>query len=46
MRSVLGGGLSGPRPIATDQTKAKKDPIVDYPPGYGELARKKPAGRA
>jgi len=46
MRSVLGGGLSGPRPLAADQTKAKSGPIVDYPPGCSELARKKPAGTA
>ena len=46
MRSVLGGGLSGPRPLAADPTKAKSGPIVDYPPGCGELARKKPAGTA
>jgi hypothetical protein len=48
MRSVLGGGLSGPRPFTADQakTKAKRGPIVDYPPGCSELVRKKPAGTA
>jgi len=46
MRSVLGGGLRGPRPFAADRTKAKRGPIVEYPPGCGELVRKKPAGTA
>jgi hypothetical protein len=44
MRSILGGGLSGPRPFGFDQTKMKSGPIIDFPPGCSELARKKPAG--
>jgi hypothetical protein len=46
MRSVLGGGLGGPRPGAVGQTKPKSGPIVDYPPGCSELVRTKPAGTA
>jgi hypothetical protein len=46
MRSILGGGLSGPRPFGTDRTKAKRGPIVDFPPGCSELVRQKPAGTA
>jgi hypothetical protein len=33
MRSILGGGLSGARPLSRDQAKAGGGPIVDYPPG-------------
>ena len=47
MRSILGGGLSGPRLLGADQTKANSGPIVDYPPGCSELVRtKKPAETA
>ena len=33
MRSIVGGGLSGPRPLQIDQAKAGSARIVDYPPG-------------
>jgi hypothetical protein len=33
MRSILGGGLGGARPLI-DQAKAGSGPIVDYPPGF------------
>jgi len=47
MRSILGGGLRGARLPGAEQTKAKSGPIVDYPPGCGELVQKKtPAGTA
>ena len=39
MRSILGGGLSGPQPARSEQ---QKRPIVDYPPGLGELGAKNP----
>jgi hypothetical protein len=35
MRSIVGGGLTGARPIPTDQAKAGNGRIVDYPPGFG-----------
>lgn len=40
MRSILGGGLSGPRPSREVQGTGPKRPIVDYPPGFG-----RPGGR-
>ena len=39
MRSILGGGLSGPQPSRDDQ---QQPPIVDYPPGLGGLGAKNP----
>jgi hypothetical protein len=33
MRSVVGGGLTGPQPLQIDQAKAGSGRIVDYPPG-------------
>jgi hypothetical protein len=39
MRSILGGGLSGPQPRRAEQPKR---PIVDYPPGLGGLGAKNP----
>jgi hypothetical protein len=36
MRSIVGGGLTGARPVEIDQAKAgNSDRIVDYPPGFG-----------
>ena len=35
MRSVVGGGLKGPKPLQTDQAKGGSGPIVEYPPGFG-----------
>jgi hypothetical protein len=46
MRSVLGGGMRGARPQSEDRAKEESGPIVDYPPGCGELLRKKPVGTA
>lgn len=34
MRSVVGGGLTGPQPLQIDQGKAGNARIVDYPPGF------------
>ncbi|MFL6601503.1 MAG: hypothetical protein ACJ8R9_09235 [Steroidobacteraceae bacterium] len=34
MRSVVGGGLTGPRPLQIDQAKAGSGRIVEYPPGF------------
>ena len=33
MQTIVGGGLSGPRPLQIDQAKAGSARIVDYPPG-------------
>jgi hypothetical protein len=35
MRSIVGGGRSGARPLQIDQAKAGSSRIVDYPPGFG-----------
>jgi hypothetical protein len=35
MRSILGGGLSGPRPSRGIPGAGQERPIVDYPPGFG-----------
>ena len=35
MRSIVGGGATGPRPVQIDQAKGGSDRIVDYPPGFG-----------
>jgi hypothetical protein len=35
MRSIVGGGLTGVRPVQSDQAKAGSGRIVDYPPGFG-----------
>jgi hypothetical protein len=35
MRSIVGGGSTGARPVQFDQTKAGSGRIVDYPPGFG-----------
>ena len=34
MRSIVGGGLTGARPVQIDQAKAGSGRIVDYPPGF------------
>ena len=33
MRSIVGGGPTGARPVQIDQAKAGSGRIVDYPPG-------------
>jgi hypothetical protein len=35
MRSIVGGGLTGPRPVPVDRGKEGGCRIVDYPPGFG-----------
>ena len=35
MRSIVGGGPTGPRLVQTDHVKAGGSRIVDYPPGFG-----------
>jgi hypothetical protein len=35
MRSIVGGGPTGARPVQIDQGKADSGRIVDYPPGFG-----------
>jgi hypothetical protein len=49
MRSIVGGGLTGARPVQIDQAKAGSGRIVDYPPGFGRQGPipadlKRPAG--
>ena len=39
MRSIVGGGLTGARPLQIDQAKAGSGRIVDYPPGFGRQDR-------
>jgi hypothetical protein len=39
MRSILGGGLSGPQP---SREARQQRPIVDSPPGLGGLGAKNP----
>ena len=34
MRSIVGGGSIGARPVQIDQLKAGNGRIVDYPPGF------------
>ena len=38
MRSIVGGGPTGARPVQIDQLKAGNGRIVDYPPGFGRQA--------
>ena len=38
MRSIVGGGLTGARPVQIDPAKAGRGRIVDYPPGFGRRA--------
>jgi hypothetical protein len=42
MRSILGGGLSGPRPSRQSEGAGQTRPIVDYPPGFGGLSTQHP----
>jgi hypothetical protein len=35
MRSIVGGGPTGARPVQIDQVKVGGGRIVDYPPGFG-----------
>jgi hypothetical protein len=35
MRSIVGGGRTGARPVQIDQATADRGRIVDYPPGFG-----------
>jgi hypothetical protein len=35
MRSIVGGGPIGARPVKIDQLKAGSGRIIDYPPGFG-----------
>jgi hypothetical protein len=35
MRSIVGGGPTGARPVPIDQAHAGSGRIVDYPPGFG-----------
>jgi hypothetical protein len=35
MRSIVGGALTGARPVQIDPAKAGSGRIVDYPPGFG-----------
>ena len=44
MRSIVGGGLGGTRPLQVDQAKAGSGRIVDYPPGFSPQGPR-PAGR-
>jgi len=49
MRSVVGGGLTGPQPLQIDQVKAGSARIVDWPPGFcsqgrGPLSARRPKG--
>ena len=37
MRTILGGGVSGPRLFRSEQGAGQKRPIVDYPPGFGAV---------
>ena len=34
MRSIVGGGPTGPQPLQLDPAKAGSRRIVDYPPGF------------
>jgi hypothetical protein len=42
MRSVLGGGVSGPRASRQIRGAGQKRPIVDYPPGFGARGARNP----
>jgi hypothetical protein len=42
MRSILGGGLGGPRPSRQSQGAGQNRPIVDYPPGLAGLGAEHP----
>ena len=35
MRSIVGGGPTGARPVQINQAKDGSGRIVDYPPGFG-----------
>ena len=35
MRSIVGGGRAGARPVQIDQALGGSGRIVDYPPGFG-----------
>jgi len=35
MRSIVGGGPTGARPVQIDQAQTGNGRIVDYPPGFG-----------
>jgi hypothetical protein len=35
MRSIVGGTLTGVRPVQIDQVEGGSGRIVDYPPGFG-----------
>jgi hypothetical protein len=35
MRSIVGGGPTGGRPVKIDQVEGGSGRIVDYPPGFG-----------
>jgi hypothetical protein len=39
MRSIVGGALTGARPVKIDPVKASSGHIVDYPPGFGRRGR-------
>ena len=39
MRSIVGGTLTGARPVLTDQVEAREGRIVDYPPGFGRTKK-------
>jgi hypothetical protein len=39
MRSIVGGTLTGARPVQIDPAKAGSGRIVDYPPGFGRRGR-------
>jgi hypothetical protein len=49
MRSIMGGGRGGVRPVLLDPVKAGSGRIVDFPPGFGRqwpapASSKRPAG--
>jgi hypothetical protein len=39
MRSIVGGGSTGGRPVEIDKVKAGTGRIVDFPPGFGRQER-------
>ena len=39
MRSIVGGALTGARPVQVDPAKASSGRIVEYPPGFGRQGR-------
>ena len=38
MRSIMGGGRIGARPVEIDQAEAGTGRIVEYPPGFSRQA--------